>query len=84
MDKLFNPKKLKHIAMKKIVSSHKCFNQINNNHLLQPKPLFKELVEIGPNLTEMPKYSLLIISFGFMILKHFIKACCMIKFIQNI
>lgn len=55
MDELPCPKKLKYLAMRKIVSSHYCFNNINNNHLLLPKQLFKELVEIGPSLVEMPE-----------------------------
>lgn len=50
------PQTLKHLAMRKIISSHFCLNQIDNNILLLPKSLFKELVEIGPGLVEMPRH----------------------------
>lgn len=56
MDELSSPKKLKKLTMQKIVSSHYCLNQINNNNLWLPKILFQELVEIGPSLVQMPKY----------------------------
>lgn len=57
MDKTIScPQTLKHLSMKKIISCHFCFNEIDNNILLLPKSLFKELVEIGPGLVEMPRY----------------------------
>lgn len=57
MDKTIScPQTLKHLTMKKVISCHFCLNQLNNNILLLPKSLFKELVEIGPSLVEMPRY----------------------------
>lgn len=50
-------KKLKHLAMRKIVSNHYCLNEINISLLLLSKDLFKVLVEIGPSLNEMPQYN---------------------------
>lgn len=56
MDKVSSPKKLKILTIEKIVSSHCCLNKLNNNNLCLPKVLFRELVEIGPSLVQMPKY----------------------------
>lgn len=54
-----NPKTLKNLTMEAIIASHNCFNELNNNNLRLPQRLFKELIEIGPGLIQMPKYHFL-------------------------
>lgn len=76
MDELSRPKKLKYLAMRKIVSSHYSLNEIAINNLSLPKQLFKELVEIGPSLVEMPEYDLFSDNFRFQNTANFQTSLC--------
>lgn len=57
MDETSIPKKLKYLAIQKIISNHSFFNEINNTNFNLPKSLFQVIIDVGPSLIELPKYN---------------------------